>query len=117
VPSSGEHVLFLFAVTGPGATLRVPFDAPDGGRYVFHLEGLVAPDYGDWEALLDGVALPRWEGYHPVVERRRGPDAEPRALLPGPHELVFRCVGRDPRSRGFVVAFDTLEGARVGPLE
>ncbi len=112
LPSSGDHVLLLFAAQ-PGSSVDIPFDLAVTGSYRLRVDGVVSDDYGTWDLAVDGVPIARWEGYATVRAMARGQAAPPRRLAAGPHTLTATCAGRDPRSRGYYAAFDTLVGEYV----
>jgi hypothetical protein len=110
--ASGGQALAVF-VAEPGASLRIPFDVAVGGRYVLSLTGIATPNGGEWEITLDGSPMPAWHSFAGESELRRAEKTAPWELSAGRHELLARCTGKVPESRGYVAAFDSLEGEPV----
>jgi hypothetical protein len=108
-----KDLLFLDAA-GPGARINIPVDIPEDGQY--ELIGLIAlaPDYGDYKALLDDrpmnldprqaatseVPFPGPEvfyNYLPEVYVARDRALGRAKLTKGRHTISFICVGKDPQ--------------------
>lgn len=92
-----------------GASLDVPFDVVEGGRFALRVDGVAGPDQADWSIAIDGAPLATWRGFAARRELRRG-DATVLDLARGRHTLTARCVGRAPESSGWLGAFDALVG-------
>ena len=87
----------------------LPFDVALPGEYALRVDGFAGPDGGDYDLLLDGEPLPRWQGYAEEATRTRG-DAALRTLASGRHVLDARCTGHDPASHGYDARLDALVG-------
>jgi hypothetical protein len=107
--ASGDRVLFIFQ-SREGASLSIPFTLARAGRFALRVDGLVAPDYGNWSMRVDHHALPDWDGYADVVAHRQGTPSAPIDLLAGAHTITFTCTGKRAESRGTLAAFDALVG-------
>lgn len=105
--SSGERALAVFEAD-PGDTLDVPFDVITAGTFTLRLDGILAPDSGRYDILIDGDRVMTWEGYAPARRFVRGALTSPRALSAGPHVFTARCLGRAPESAGNGAIFDAL---------
>lgn len=105
---SGGRALFL-AHASPGASLRVPFDVAREGDYVVRLDGLAGPSNGNYAIALDATPLPRYEGFAPTVEPRRGAEARVH-LTAGRHTLTFRCEDKHEAATSYDAVFDALVG-------
>lgn len=109
INSSGGHVLFVFEASRD-AIVHVPFDNADTGDFRFRVEGLRAPDYGNWTLSIDDVEIGQWRGFSRRIERVEGEWSQPMRFHAGPHAFRARCDGRDAESRGYLVSFDRLVG-------
>jgi len=125
----GKDVL-LFEAEGPGARVEVPFVVDESGLYELSTQVAQAPDYGQYEILVDGAAAApnelehepgadirqqnRFDGYawdtYVGLDRQLGW----RKLDKGRHTLTFVCLGRNPASSGFTLGVDNVILARVG---
>lgn len=105
--SSGARALAVFEAD-PGDTLDIPFDVVTTGTYTLRLDGIVAPDAGRYDILIDGDHVMTWEGYAPARHFARGVPSAARALSAGPHTFTARCLGRAPASAGTGAIFDAL---------
>jgi hypothetical protein len=125
----GKDVL-LFEAEGPGARVEVPFVVDESGLYELSTQVAQAPDYGQYEILVDGQAAApnelehepgadirqqnRFDGYawdtYVGLDRQLGW----RKLDKGRHTLTFVCTGRNPASSGFTLGVDNVILARVG---
>jgi hypothetical protein len=114
LPASGNHALGIF-VAQPGGAIDLPFDVTAPGRYALRLEGYVGPAFGRYDVLVDGDFLQSWEGGAPTYATHTGEPSAPRFLAGGRHVLTLRCTGHDPRSLGFLAAFDRLIAEPAGP--
>jgi hypothetical protein len=108
----------------------VPFVVDESGLYELSTQVAQAPDYGQYEILVDGAAAApnelehepgadirqqnRFDGYawdtYVGLDRQLGW----RKLDKGRHTLTFVCLGRNPASSGFTLGVDNVILARVG---
>jgi hypothetical protein len=111
--------------------VEVPFNVDETGLYELSTQVAQAPDYGQYEILVDGQAAPpnelehepgadirtqnRYDGYawdtYVGLDRQLGW----RKLEKGRHTLTFVCLGRNPASSGYVLGVDNVILARTGP--
>ncbi len=105
--SSGQRALTVFEAD-PGETLDIPFDVITTGTFNLRLDGIVTPDSGRYDILIDGDRVTTWEGYAPARRFVRGVPSGPRTLSAGPHMLTARYLGRASESRGNGAIFDAL---------
>ncbi len=110
--ASGGRVL-LVEHARPGSRLRVTFDVAGEARGPVAILGIRGPDFGDYSVALDGRPLLTIRGYAPSLSTMIT-ESQPTPVSRGTHELVFECVGRDERSRGYGAALDAFV-ARRGP--
>ncbi|MFB3826554.1 MAG: DUF2961 domain-containing protein [Bryobacteraceae bacterium] len=122
-----------FRADGPGASLEIPFDVEQPGLYEILAQVALAPDYGIYEALLDGQPLAESakehepganelsaaaiDGYHTELYVAEDRVLTWRTLTTGVHRLTFRCLGRNPASTGYGLGLDTIVLARAGRLQ
>jgi hypothetical protein len=113
-----RDLLFLNA-TAPGAKMRIPFQVDADGDYELIAQIAHAPDYGNYEALLDGkpaapsVAIDAWfSEIYVAADHLLGW----KKLTKGEHSLTFVCTGKDPRSSGYNLGIDTLILSRIGQV-
>jgi hypothetical protein len=97
-----------------GATLTVPFDAPEAGKYEILTQLVHSYDYGDYQAYLDGkpigdvLKVYSAETYA-SVDHRLG-----RATLTaGRHTLSFKAVGKNAASSGYYFGVDAIVLSKV----
>jgi len=128
-----KDLLFLDA-EGPGARINIPVDVPEDGQY--ELIGLIAqaPDYGDYEALLDNQQMnldPRqaatseipfpgpevFYNYLPEVDVARDRALGMAKLTKGRHTLSFICVGKDPHSFGYNLGINDVVIEKVQNID
>jgi hypothetical protein len=125
-----RDLLFLNA-KGPGASIRIPFQIEQDGDYELTAQVAHAPDYGVYEALLDGkrAAQPGDLEHEPGANTGGAGPINAwhseiyvatdhllgwKRLTRGEHALTFVCTGKDPRSAGYNIGIDTLILARIG---
>ena len=111
-----RDLLFLNA-TGPGAKIRIPFQVEQDGDYELTAQIAHAPDYGIYEALLDGKPSPQSgpiDAWYSEVYVAADHLLGWKKLTKGEHSLTFVCTGKDPRSSGYNLGIDTLILARIG---
>jgi hypothetical protein len=113
-----RDLLFLNA-TAPGAKTTIPFQVDQDGDYELTAQIAHAPDYGTYEALLDGkpTLLPGpidawYSEVYVAVDHLLGW----KKLAKGEHTLTFICTGKDARSTGYNLGIDTLILARIGQV-
>ena len=127
-----RDLLFLSAA-GPGAKMEIPFQVEQDGEYEVTAQIAHAPDYGTYDALLDGkpTTPPGDLEHEPGANTGGGPinawysevyvAADHllawKKLGKGPHTLTFVCTGKDPRSTGYNLGVDTLILARIGQVD
>lgn len=122
-----------FGGDGPGAMVEIPFEVNREGNYEILAQVALAPDYGIYEATLDGQPMTESvkehepganeksastvDGYHTEVYVAEDRVLAWRRLTKGVHRLSFRCVGKNQLSSGYGLGLDTLILAQVGRLE
>jgi hypothetical protein len=126
-----RDLLFLSAA-GPGAKIEIPFQVEEDGEYEVTAQIAHAPDYGIYEALLDGkpTAPPDLEhepgantgggsinAWHTEVYVAADHLLGWQKLAKGRHTAAFVCTGKDPRSSGYNLGVDTLILARIGQVD
>ncbi len=113
-----------------GAKINIPIDIPETGRY--ELMGLIAmaPNYGDYTALMDGKPMnidPRkpatseipppgpeiFFNYLPEVYVAKDRALGMLDLEKGRHILTFVCTGKDPHSVGYDFGLNDIVLERV----
>jgi hypothetical protein len=113
-----------------GAKINIPIDIPETGRY--ELMGLIAmaPNYGDYTALMDGQPMnidPRkpstseipppgpevFFNYLPEVYVAKDRALGMLDLNKGRHILTFLCTGKDPHSVGYDFGLNDIVLERV----
>ena len=126
--------LLFFEAQGQGAKMHVPIDIPEAGRYELVAQVALAPDYGDYIALLDGqqtnldtrqaatseIPFPGPEVFHnylPEVYVAKDRPLGMFDLTKGRHILTFVCMGRDPHSAGYNFGIQEVVLERVPPDE
>ncbi len=120
--------LLLFQAESPGATLDLPLHVEEDGYYEVVAQIAHAPDYGIYQALLDGGPLfddskPGDEpgtdsGHHMALYNVETYVAVDhllgwRRLKKGRHTLRFVCSGKQAESANFSLGLDTLVLAKV----
>jgi D-arabinan exo alpha-(1,3)/(1,5)-arabinofuranosidase (non-reducing end) len=122
--------LLCLQADGVGAKINIPIDIPETGRY--ELMGLIAmaPNYGDYTALMDGKPMnidPRkpatseipppgpevFFNYLPEVYVTRDRALGMLDLNKGRHILTFLCTGKDPHSVGYDFGLNDIVLERV----
>jgi hypothetical protein len=107
VLASGGRVL-LIEHARVGSSLRLSFDlAGEARARPISILAVHGPDFGDYRVRFDGREVMTVRGYEPTFAPTIT-DSIPLDVARGRHELVFECVGRDPRSRGYGLALDTF---------
>ncbi len=122
--------LLLFRAEGPGSKIDVPLEVPEDGHYELLAQIAHAPDYGIYEALLNG--RPVFD--ESQLEHEPGADNSAVHRIPlynvetyvavdhllgwhqlkkGRHTLSFICKGKQTQSNGFNLGIDTLILAKV----
>ncbi len=126
--------LLFFEAQGQSAKMHVPLDIPEAGRYELVAQIALAPDYGDYTALLDGqptnldtrqaatseIPFPGPEVFHnylPEVYVAKDRPLGMFELTKGRHILTFVCMGKDPHSAGYNFGIQELVLERVPPVE
>jgi hypothetical protein len=123
--------VILFAGTGAGAKLEVPFAVSEAGDYEVYTEVAQAADYGIYTVLLDGKPP-----HAPQLEHEPGADVRPQTqfdgyapetyvglahqvgwvyLTQGRHTLTYVCLGKREASSGYHLGVDNIVLAQVGP--
>ena len=113
-----RDLLFLSA-TAPGARIRIPFQVEQDGDYELTAQIAHAPDYGIYEALLDGKPTPQpgpIDAWYSEIYVATDHLLGWKNLAKGEHTLTFVCTGKDPRSSGYNLGIDTLILARIGQV-
>jgi hypothetical protein len=113
-----RDLLFLNAAA-PGAKIAIPFQVDRDGEYELTAQIAHAPDYGNYEALLDGQpANPQApiDAWYSEVYVAADHMLGWKKLTKGSHLLTFVCTGKDPRSSGYNLGIDTLILARIGEV-
>jgi hypothetical protein len=113
-----RDLLFLNAAA-PGAKIAIPFQVDRDGEYELTAQIAHAPDYGNYEALLDGQpANPQApiDAWYSEVYVAADHLLGWKKLTKGAHLLTFVCTGKDPRSTGYNLGIDTLILARIGQV-
>lgn len=128
-----RDLLFLNAAA-PGARISIPFSVDQDGEYELTAQIAHAPDYGIYDALLDGKPATQAAGIgsEPGANTGSGPAINAwhtevyvatdhllgwRKLTRGEHTLTFVCTGKDQRSSGYNLGIDTLILARIGQVD
>jgi hypothetical protein len=128
-----RDLLFLNAA-GKGAKIEIPFRVDENGDYELTAQIAHAPDYGIYEALLDGqpTAAPADLEHEPGANTGGSRPIDAwysevyvaadhllgwKKLAKGTHTLTFLCTGKDPRSSGYNLGIDTLILARIGQVQ
>jgi hypothetical protein len=105
---SGGAQLFCKTPNAASVTLMVPVAA--GGRYRIDVYATLAPDYGVWQASLDGKKLgPPVNGYGPGVFESGRIELGRRRLAKGEHRLTCTVTGRDQSSAGGFLGIDCVD--------
>jgi hypothetical protein len=110
-----RDLLFLNAA-GPGARIEIPFRVEEEGEYEVSAQIAHAPDYGIYDAFLDGKpAMPPAGLEHEPGANTGGGLINAwhteayvavdhllawKKLAKGPHTIAFVCTGKDARSTG-----------------
>lgn len=122
--------LLCLQADGAGSKINIPIDIPETGRY--ELMGLIAmaPNYGDYTALMDGKPMnidPRkpatseipapgpeiFFNYLPEVYVAKDRALGMLDLDKGRHILTFLCTGKDPHSVGYDLGVNDIVLERV----
>jgi len=128
-----RDLLFLNA-SAPGAKISIPFTVEQDGEYELTAQIAHAPDYGIYDALLDGkpAAAPSDLEHEPGANTGGNGPINAwftevyvavdhmlawKKLTKGTHTLTFVCTGKDARSTGYNLGIDTLILARVGQVD
>jgi hypothetical protein len=137
----GKDLLF-FEAQGEGARIDVPVEVAESGRYAVLAEIAKAPDYGNYQVLLDGqptnldtrqpavseIPFPGPEVFHNYLPEVYVAQERPlgwHQLSNGRHTISFICVGKDERSSGYNLGINDVvlekvpasAGAPEGPTE
>ncbi len=124
-----KDLLFLEA-QGAGSKINIPVDIAETGKYELIAMLAMAPDYGDYLALLDGqptnldtrqaatseIPFPGPEIFHnylPEVYVAKDQALGMFQLAKGRHILTFVCTGKDQRSAGYNIGIQELVLERV----
>ena len=128
-----RDLLFLNAA-GKGAKIEIPLRVDKDGYYELTAQIAHAPDYGIYEALLDGRPTPApadlehepgantgdrrpINAWYPEVYVAADHMLGWKRLAKGNHTVTFVCTGKDPRSSGYNLGIDTLILALAGQVE
>lgn len=120
----GERSL-LFSAQGEGARIDIPINVAESGRYEIVVEVAQAPNYGDYEAFVDGKptnvdtrqpatseipfpGMPVFHNYLPEVYVAVVRPLGWFGLAKGRHTISLLCVGKDERSAGFDVGVNDV---------
>jgi hypothetical protein len=103
--SGGGHMLWVPPTSGQ--RIEMVLEVLEEGTYVPTLVLTLAPDYGKFQVLVNGVPLGR-----PLDLFGEGISTDTFTLPPvklgaGQHTLAFENVGKNPESNGFYFGFDT----------
>ena len=125
----GKDLLF-FEAQGEGARIDLPLDVAESGRYEIVAEIAKAPDYGNYEALLDDrptnldmrlpatseIPFPGPEVFHNYLPEVYVAEERPlgwHQLSAGKHTVSFICVGKDERSSGYNLGVNDVVLERI----
>ncbi len=117
--------LLSFKAQGKGAKINIPFDVAETGKYEVVAEIALAPNYGDYEAFVDGkptnvdwrkpatseIPLPGQPVYHNYLPEIYIGVVHPLGwfdFAKGKHTVSLLCVGKDERSAGFDIGVNDL---------
>jgi hypothetical protein len=120
----GKDLLF-FNARGKGARINIPINIPESGRYEMVIEVAQAPNYGDYEAFVDGKptnvdtrkpatseipfpGLPVFHNYLPEIYVAVVRPLGWFDMTRGRHTISLLCVGKDERSAGFDVGVNDV---------
>jgi hypothetical protein len=124
----GKDLLSLEA-SGAGATLTIPFEVPEAGRYELVTEMAKAPNYGNYIVLVDGEETnldkrkpesseipfpgpPVYHNYEPEVYVGSSQPLGFFTLSQGRHTVTLKCVGKEIASAGFDIGiYDIVLGS------
>lgn len=127
----GKDLLF-FNAQGKGAKMNIPIDIPESGRYEMVIEIAQAPNYGDYEAFVDGkptnvdtrqpatseIPFPGQPVFHNYLPEIYVAVVRPLGwfdLAKGRHTISLLCVGRDERSAGFDIGVNDVILEKLPP--
>lgn len=106
VLASGGQVLLLEHAR-VGSTLRVSFElAGEARARPISILAVHGPAFGDYRVRFDGREVMTIRGYERTYAPTITESPSLDVIARGRHELVFECVGRDPRSSGYGLALD-----------
>jgi hypothetical protein len=111
--------------------MNIPIDVPEDGFYEVVAQVAHAPDYGDYQALIDGKSSAQEGRLEHEPGANTGGENVVQAWAPeiyvatdhllgwrklnqGRHVISFVCVGKDLRSSGYHLGIDTLILAKIG---
>jgi HEAT repeat protein len=124
----GKDLLTLQA-SGPGATMTVPFDVAEAGRYELVTEMAKAPNYGNYIVLVDGQETnldqrqpesseipfpgpPVYHNYEPEVYVGSSQPLGFFKLTQGRHTVTLKCVSKEVASAGYDIGiYDIVLGS------
>jgi hypothetical protein len=126
--------LLLFKAGGPGASIEVPFDVPEDGRYELLAQLAHSTDYGSYSVQVDGKpawdekdlehepgsntgSADRLDTYHTELYVAEDHLLTWKQLAKGRHTVTFTCTGKHPDSTGYSLGLDTLILSRIGAPE
>lgn len=95
------------------ASLELPIELADPGRYDVTLNYTVAPDYGTYNVILGGELRARIDGYAAAVGRASLQLRDVR-LRAGDNQLVLAVTGRNHAASNYFVGLDSIELGRHG---
>ena len=106
--------IIFFRAEGVGSSLSIPFDAPRDGTFEVTTQLVHSFDYGNYEAYLDGKALGGVQKAYAAETYASHDHILGRAKLKaGPHELMFKAVGKEPVSTGYYLGVDNIVLAKI----
>lgn len=106
--SRDAHIWFTPPSSEAGITFELPVERA-GARNVCACFTR-APDYGIYQLLVDGAPLGEpFDGYHGSVARSDRICFGVRDFTEGPHQITFKCVGKNEQSSSYMLGLDVLE--------
>jgi len=100
----------LFNSPEEKAVIEIPFDIPENDSYYVTVHTMTSWDYGVFDIYLDNILLKKnqdlfSESMATGIEIRGGL----RDIAKGKHKLIFKNVGKNPQSEGYLVGIDAIE--------
>ena len=123
-----------FQASGPGSSFSIPFEVDKDGEYELLGQIAHAPEYGIYEASLDGKTLgsdlqlehelganegagARVDAYNTELYVATDHVLGWRKLSTGKHTLTFRCIGKNQLATGHELGIDALILSQIGSTE